>query len=152
MKRAARAVSLLCAGLTATGCASLATSAAECFRTVPSTPGSFSPESVLTSLRLESAPADSTGVAFVVAPKSRWQARWWRYGDSLRVESETAFNTYWLRLQRTDSAVSGRVGVTTDVVTRDSAGVSRRAEYHWPWTASRIECSRLSSGGRLPQN
>jgi hypothetical protein len=93
-------------------------------------------------------------MALLVHAKSEsgWQGRWWRYGDSLRVDAGGPFDTYWLRLERRGSALTGSVRHATDILIQDSAGVYRPAEHQVDWTATQVECARLPRAGRLPQN
>jgi hypothetical protein len=155
LMRVARAVASLWAGLTMSACASLASGRAECFRETSARDDATRPgESILSSLRLETSPVDSTGVAILVQSEweTGWQGRWWRYGDSLRVDAGGPFDSSWLRLHRHGSAVSGTVVSTTDVLVRDSSGVYRPTEDHRTWAATQVECGRLPRSGRLPQN
>ena len=155
MNQVARAVLALAPGLIAAGCASLASGNAECFRGLrAANAAARSEESVLSSLRLEHGPVDTTGIALLVHAQSEsgWEGRWWRYGDSLRVDAGGPLDTYWLRLARRDSGLTGSVRHATDILIRDSAGVYRQAEHHVHWSATQVECSRLPHAGRLPQN
>jgi hypothetical protein len=105
-------------------------------------------------LRLERFSSDTTGVAILVdsASFAGWEGRWWRFGDSLRIDTGGPFDAHWLRLAHRESGLIGSARVTTDVLVRDSAGVYHGQETRWDWRSAPVECGDLPRAGRLPQN